>query len=229
MKITTLSTGSSGNCYIISDNGEDLILDLGINRKKILSSLNNELVGVLLSHRHADHLWKDNDIYFSEYTKVLSPQNTIVGKEYKLGHYTITPLQADHDVECYSFLIQTPTDTILFATDTHTIPKVSQIVDIFLIEINYCERKVFGILNNINEATSDWFYYHRVLKTHASLESVAKYIDELPYRPQTIMAIHLSHTQANIDHKLITDSIEPLCDELIFADETKEYDFRKRI
>lgn len=229
MIITTLSTGSSGNCYILSENGEDLIIDLGINRKKILSHINNKLVGVLLSHRHADHLWKDNDVYFSDYVDILSPQNTEINEQYTLGHYTITPLLAHHDVDCNAYLIETQDTTILFATDTKELPKVNKIVDIFIVEINYCERKVFGILANVLDGSSDYFYYHRVLKTHASLEYVTNYFNELPYRPQTIMAIHLSHTKANIDHKLIQDAIEPMCDELIFADETKRYDFRKRI
>lgn len=59
MKLKCISTGSSGNCYLLhADNGETLILDCGIGIKEIKKGLDwniKDVVGVLCTHKHLDH------------------------------------------------------------------------------------------------------------------------------------------------------------------------------
>ena len=56
MKLKILATGSSGNCYILGNENEKIIIDLGINfdilKKEICFNFKNVL-GVLLSHAHS--------------------------------------------------------------------------------------------------------------------------------------------------------------------------------
>lgn len=56
MKLTCLSTGSQqGNCYLLEHGGEVLILDAGIDAKKIKAGLNWNLggmQGVVVTHAH---------------------------------------------------------------------------------------------------------------------------------------------------------------------------------
>ena len=56
MTITCLSTGSQqGNCYLLEDDGEVMILDAGIDIKKIKAGLNWNLggiQGVVVTHAH---------------------------------------------------------------------------------------------------------------------------------------------------------------------------------
>lgn len=59
MKLKCISTGSSGNCYLLqADSGETLILDCGIPIKEIKKGLDwniKGIVGVLCTHKHLDH------------------------------------------------------------------------------------------------------------------------------------------------------------------------------
>lgn len=56
MVLKTISTGSSGNCYLlVADSGETLILDAGVPIKEIQKGLNWNVrcvSGVIVSHSH---------------------------------------------------------------------------------------------------------------------------------------------------------------------------------
>jgi phosphoribosyl 1,2-cyclic phosphodiesterase len=55
MRLRVIATGSRGNCYVLYNESEKLIIDLGVDfnlfKKEIDFSLNN-ISGVLLSHAH---------------------------------------------------------------------------------------------------------------------------------------------------------------------------------
>lgn len=55
LKLKTLSTGSSGNCYLLSTENETLILDCGVPIKDIKKGLNYNIMGVsgvAVTHSH---------------------------------------------------------------------------------------------------------------------------------------------------------------------------------
>lgn len=56
MKLKCISTGSSGNCYLLqAGSGETLIIDCGIGIKEIKKGLNWDIrgiKGVIISHAH---------------------------------------------------------------------------------------------------------------------------------------------------------------------------------
>lgn len=55
MKIQILSSGSKGNCYIVGDESEQLIIDAGIPFRNVEKALNFNLCGargILISHEH---------------------------------------------------------------------------------------------------------------------------------------------------------------------------------
>lgn len=62
LTLTTLASGSSGNCALLSDGETHLLLDAGISCRRIctaLAGLNippESLAGVLITHEHADHI-----------------------------------------------------------------------------------------------------------------------------------------------------------------------------
>lgn len=50
-----IGTGSKGNCYVLSDSRETLVIETGLPYKKILKGLNYNManiVGVVISHSH---------------------------------------------------------------------------------------------------------------------------------------------------------------------------------
>lgn len=59
---TSLGSGSSGNCYLLSYNGESIILDAGIGIRKTLKELKPigidtaKIRAIFLTHDHADHI-----------------------------------------------------------------------------------------------------------------------------------------------------------------------------
>lgn len=62
LKLTTLASGSSGNCALLSDGETHLLLDAGISCRRICAALAGldippeALSGVLITHEHADHI-----------------------------------------------------------------------------------------------------------------------------------------------------------------------------
>ena len=55
MKLKVLGSGSAGNCYLLQNEKEILIIECGISYKKILQRLNfnlSSVVGCLISHEH---------------------------------------------------------------------------------------------------------------------------------------------------------------------------------
>lgn len=62
LTLTTLASGSSGNCALLSDGETPLLLDVGISCRRIctaLAGLNlspESLSGILITHEHSDHI-----------------------------------------------------------------------------------------------------------------------------------------------------------------------------
>lgn len=44
------------NCYIISQNNKSLIIDPADDEEKILASAPHEIVGIIITHYHFDHI-----------------------------------------------------------------------------------------------------------------------------------------------------------------------------
>lgn len=62
MKISSIASGSTGNCIYINDNNTNIIIDAGISKKKIEEGLNQnntsleDINGILITHEHSDHI-----------------------------------------------------------------------------------------------------------------------------------------------------------------------------
>lgn len=55
LTLKTVGTGSSGNCYILGDEKEVLLIDLGMDEKTIKRALNyniSNITGCIVSHKH---------------------------------------------------------------------------------------------------------------------------------------------------------------------------------
>ena len=62
MRLTSIASGSSGNCIYVGSGNTHLLIDSGISGKRIeqgLSSLSvspEDLSGILVTHEHTDHI-----------------------------------------------------------------------------------------------------------------------------------------------------------------------------
>lgn len=84
------------NCYILENDNECLIIDPGSESDKIISNIDKKVVGILLTHRHFDHVGALDNI--SKYYKVdiydiynLKEGMNVIGNfsfvvRYNLGH-----------------------------------------------------------------------------------------------------------------------------------------------
>jgi len=58
MKLTVLGSSSLGNCYLLHNERECLIIEAGIKFLEVKKALNfkiSQIVGLLVSHEHGDH------------------------------------------------------------------------------------------------------------------------------------------------------------------------------
>ena len=62
LTLTTLASGSSGNCALLSDGETHVLIDAGISCRRICTALRGlgmepaDLAGVLITHEHTDHI-----------------------------------------------------------------------------------------------------------------------------------------------------------------------------
>ena len=201
-----------GNCYILEDEKDNLILECGITYKEILIGLDFDLSktrGCLCSHSHLDHarsakeLMKHGiDIYVSEET---SEELGLSGyrlrkieplKQFKIGNFTILPFPLNHDVCNLGYLITNEKGMKLaFLTDTaYCQYNFTGVTDI-LIECN-CSNKI--LMEKVEQGGMNITLVKRILKSHFSLENVIGFLkaNDLS-KVKNIVLIHLSDSNSN--------------------------------
>ncbi len=212
LEIKALATGSKGNCYIISDGGSRLLLEVGIPFKKIQELLDYDLSnieGVLVTHEHKDHckgldgaLKRCLKVYMSRGTKEAIGLHshlikTIKSKQqFRIGPWTILPFDVQHDVaEPLGYLIMSAAgDKLLFATDTYYIKyKFSGLTHI-MIECNYDQETLdSNLASGLHPAQ-----YRRVMKSHFGLENVLDFFKANDLSEvEEIHLLHLSDSNSN--------------------------------
>lgn len=227
LDVKVIGSGSSGNCYLLTDNnGNQLILECGLSYKTIAEKIRynfSRVQGVLITHEHKDHaksceamLEHGLDVYTSEGTaKALNidhhhryhkmyPETDINIKT----AWRILPLVAIHDAaEPFMFLIfnKFTNDRLLFATDTAYIVKRFSGLTQILIECNYS-------LNEINENVSDGIVDAsrklRTMKTHMSLETCKQFfLANKKLNQKTLKEIWLIHISRDngLEEKFVKD------------------------
>lgn len=212
MNLKVIGTGSSGNCYLLYNKEEVLILECGVSFKKIKEELNfdfSKVVGCLVTHEHGDHNKAIKEVLATgvkvfasngtlEASNVIEHHNSNIihsKKLYQIGGFKIIPFDIRHDVkEPLGFLINHPEcRTTLFLTDSFYSPYRFNGLNNLIIEANFCEDIIDAKLKFDRKFLRD-----RVLKSHLSIQ---KCIDLLNANDLTavnnIVLIHLSDSNSN--------------------------------
>lgn len=216
MELVVLGSSSNGNCYLLKNDQECLIIECGINPKDVKRALGftlTKVAGCILTHEHGDHAKYANDImdmgvtiYASAGTlgalpKTGSKRTVPVNHSQRIniGRFMVIPFNVEHDcAEPLGFLIYHPDcGTVLFATDTYYLHNTFSGLNHVIIEANYSQEIVQKAIAN---GYLPDFRAKRLFKSHMSLETCIQTLkaNDLS-KVQTITLIHLSDRNSNAD------------------------------
>lgn len=210
MKLKILGSSSTGNCYLLENDSEVLMLELGVNIQKIKQALNynfKKLVGCLVTHEHGDHakavpdaLKLGFDIYTSRGTMrelglpvTHHRLHTIeANKIFNVGSFKVWPFKIEHDVaEPLGFIINhAETGNVLFITDSYYVNNRFDNIHNVIIEANYCMK----IINErVAAGASPELLRNRIVKSHMSIDTCKRTLFSMDLKKvQKIVLIHLS-------------------------------------
>ncbi len=206
MILKTVSTGSTGNCYLlIANSGETLILDCGIPIMEIKKALNwniKNVVGVLCTHKHLDHSKSLKD-FETMGIPICKPYETLLMNQFLSNSYftvrtfdltTIdgnwTHTNAD-GTPCpiYGFLItHKEMGRMLYITDCELIKWRYRDINHVLLGVNYDKNLISG----------DDAKKNHVVRGHMSIDTACNFVkanasDQL----QNVIMCHLSKENAD--------------------------------
>jgi len=211
MNLRVLGSNSKGNCYLLEGKEETLMIECGVNIKKIKQALNfdfSKVVGCVVSHEHLDHAVSIPDItrlglnvyatagtfngFKSNRAKCITTQ-----KEFQIGGFKILAFDVKHDArEPVGFLINHKEcgDT-LFLTDTFYSPYSFKNLNNIIIEANYSKAIID---RKMRQGENPEFLRNRILKSHLSLENCkgALKANDLSL-VNNIVLIHLSDSNSD--------------------------------
>ena len=214
MKLKTIASGSTGNCYLLETKDGNLLLEAGIPIKKIKRELffNFGVIdGCLITHEHGDHAKSIKDIaklgidvYASNGTLQalncsghrfipVTPKNL-----YSMGSFEVMPFTVQHDAaEPIGFLIRNGNNKMLFATDTYYLRYQFLGLTHIAIECNYVESVLMDL---VESGAINIEHVKRVMKSHLSLENLIDFLkaNDLS-KVQEIYLLHLSDSNSDIN------------------------------
>lgn len=233
MVLKVLGSSSQGNCYILENKNEALIIEAGvrfIEVKKALGFDIRKVSGCLITHQHNDHAKYIKAMVESGFpTLALEEVWTAKGvtgsrayciergKGYRFGGFKVLPFDACHDVPCVGYLIDHPeTGRIMFLTDScmceYVFPGLNQV----MIECNYSDAKLVEAINAGRTLPSQ---RERLMTSHMELNTCKGFLcaNDLT-NVANIVLLHLSDN--NSDEKNFVSEIERQTGKVVYAAHT---------
>lgn len=233
MVLKVLGSSSQGNCYILENKNEALIIEAGvrfIEVKKALGFDIRKVSGCLITHQHNDHARYIKAMVESGFpTLALEEVWTAKGvtgsrayciergKGYRFGRFKVLPFDACHDVPCVGYLIDHPeTGRIMFLTDScmceYVFPGLNQV----MIECNYSDAKLVEAINAGRTLPSQ---RERLMTSHMELNTCKGFLcaNDLT-NVANIVLLHLSNN--NSDEKHFVSEIERQTGKVVYAAHT---------
>lgn len=205
MEIKCLASGSTGNCYIVHQEGVKYILDAGVHIRKIISNVNlNEIDFAFISHEHKDH----SESLVNLQTKGVG---TIYGKYVEDFKKMALTGKNGQNIEIYLFpikhgscrnsaiIVKTQNECLLYATDFSLCRydlKAFKFTHL-MVECNYDDAKMKIATMNYKRL--------RQVNTHMSYNGLETFIDKAIdlTSVEEIYLIHLSTEAELIDKNII--------------------------
>ena len=213
MKLNILGSNSAGNCYVLQNDSEALIIEAGIDFRTVKKSLDFNLSKVsaaVITHQHGDHSkyvasFVNNGVLTLALEDVFSShgifnhafaKSIVSGKCYKAGNFFIQAFPVSHDVPCVGYLIKhSEFGKLLFVTDTVTMNYKFDGLTEIMIEANYAD----DILDR-RLASKDitLVQRNRVIESHMSIDTTKEILKRNDLsQVNNIILIHLSDGNSN--------------------------------
>lgn len=199
MNLKVLGSGSSGNCYVLENETEALVIEAGLPLMEVKKALDfniKKIEGLIESHSHGDHhkYWYS---FSNVGVPVFEPFKGIDDNVlFKTKHFKVQAFPLVHDVPCYGFYIQhKEIGKLLYITDTEHCKYnfKKQEINHILVEANYSDE----ILEK------DAINREHVMRGHMSLETTLEFLktNDNPTLKNVVL-IHLSNKNSNPDEFL---------------------------
>ena len=141
MRVCSLASSSKGNCTIVYNDTEIILVDMGITLKELEEKLNllglscDNIIGAIVSHEHSDHTKGLGSLNKKYGTPVFCHSNAVAGvlkksglyedalvrfsTAFELGSFVIDFFEVSHDVFCVGFNIFENSNKIFKITSTY--------------------------------------------------------------------------------------------------------------
>ena len=228
LDIAIHATGSTGNCYTVSNGKATVMLDCGLPYNRI-----QKLTGfilpdaVFITHEHQDHvkaakdfMKRGVDIYTSAGTaEVENLEGHLLHimknrQSVSIGGIVVSAFDTQHDAsEPLGFLIDDGDDRILYATDTYYLHYKFPGLTKIMIEANYCNEI---LTENLRYGKLPKTLERRLRESHFSLENLKKFFlaNDIS-KVKEIWLIHLS--KGNADPVMFKREIEALTGKPVYV------------
>lgn len=230
MELKVLGSSSNGNCYILDNDKEALILEAGVRFQYVKKALGYNLrkvVGCLITHRHQDHAkyikaYVDNGFYTLALPDVWEARSVwgsrsiaIAPKHgYKLGRFKVLPFDACHDVPCVGYLIEHPEcGRLMFLTDSCECLCLFPNLNHVLIECNYSMPR---LIEAVNAGVTPKSQLDRLPNSHMELQTCKSVLSDIDLSNVfNIVLLHLS--DHNSDRSGFVSEIERQTGKAVYA------------
>lgn len=232
IEIKVLASGSTGNCYWISDGRTPLLLEAGLPLQKIREGTGfqvSNLAGCLISHEHGDHsrgipeLVKAGvNCFMSQGTaEALGMQSHRIKileakKNCHIGTWQVMPFKVQHDAaEPFGYLLRSTKtkEKLVYITDSSYSRYTFNGLSYIMVECNYSME----ILNeNIQAGRVPAAQKKRILQSHFNLENVKDFLQANDLsQVKEIWLLHLS--DRNSDAELFKREIMELTGKPVYV------------
>lgn len=213
MKLTVIGSNSFGNCYVLQNANEALLIEAGCKMQDVKKALGwklQKVAGAIVTHCHNDHAAHIKD-YMRNGIRVLALPHIFeekgidtlafrkdirAGHGYRIGGFGVFAFDVCHDVPCVGYIIDhADMGRMLFVTDTmmleYTVPGLNHV----LLEANYAD----DILErNIEEGRVPSTMRRRLMDSHMELETTKRILraNDLSAVNEVVL-IHISDGNAD--------------------------------
>lgn len=228
MILKVLGSSSAGNCYLLENEMETLIIEAGLRFDAIKKGLRfnlRKVCGCLITHEHGDHVKGAKEMLAAGIRVYASPGthkglneflkfprshrqiDAIPGAQFYIGEFRVIPFNVKHDAyQPTGFLINHPDmGTMAFITDTYYVSNTFRGLNHVIVEANYCQTILDERMAN---GESPDFLRNRIFKSHMSLATCKDLlkVNDLS-NVNNIVLIHLSdsNSDANRFQKEVTE------------------------